>query len=252
MTRAAVFVTARTGSTRLPNKALLEVSPGVRSIEFLFQRLTNVTATDVTVLATTELPEDDILCSIAAEYGVRVYRGSVHDKLERWRGAAEEFGISVFATADGDDLLCDPGLIDHAIGVMRSDPAIDFLECAEVPCGAFTYSIRTTALNRVCEMKKSTDTEMMWVYFKDTGVFTLYSMPAPSADLVRPDYRLTLDYPEDLEFFKRVIEHFEGRSNVSMSEVVAFLDKHPEIRAINSFRQEDFVANQIRRTHLEV
>lgn len=247
----AIFVTVRTGSTRLPNKALLEVSPGTRAIDFLLRRLTHTTRADLTVLCTTTLPEDDILAEIGREHGISVFRGSVEDKLERWLGAARENGVDLFVTADGDDLLCDPGLIDAGLEMLADEP-IDFVECPDVPCGAFTYGIRVEALSRACDLKKTTDTEMMWVYFKETGIFRTTRLVIADAALRRPTYRLTLDYPEDLEFFRKVIAHFKGRVDPSLGEIVSYLDTHPEVLAINAFRQFDFLSNQARRTHLEV
>ena len=247
----AIFVTVRTGSTRLPHKALLDVLPGKRSIDFLLDRLAYSTRADVRVLCTTNLPEDDILASIAIDHGVEVFRGSTEDKLARWLGAARRFGIDKFVTADGDDLLCAPDLIDRALEILSTE-RVDFLEAPDFPCGAFSYGINVEALHQVCAIKKTTDTEMMWMYFKDTGLFRTATLSLTDENLRRPTYRMTLDYPEDLEFFRTVLAHFGGRVDVRLRDVLAYLDSHPEVRALNEFRQSDFLANQASRTHLEV
>lgn len=239
------------GSTRLPEKALIEVSGNVTAVEFLLERLHGVSESNFTVLCTTVLPEDDVLCRIAESHGVRFFRGSVEDKMDRWLGAASENQVEVFVTADGDDLLCDPTLVDEALRVMNSSD-LDFLEAPDVPCGAFTYALRTAALETACRVKKTTDTEMMWVYFKETGLFRTGVLEKIDEDLRRPEFRMTLDYPEDLDFFRNVIGHFGGRTDPSLREIIAYLDNNPEVSAINSFRQADFLANQAQRTHLEV
>ena len=110
----AIFITVRSGSTRLPNKATLKIN-GVPTIEHLIKRVKNSKLADVIVLCTTTLPEDDILCQIAEDNNIKYYRGSVKDKLERWKGACEKFNIDFFITADGDDLFCEPTLIDLAL-----------------------------------------------------------------------------------------------------------------------------------------
>ena len=245
----AIFVTVRTGSSRLPNKALTEVYPSVRAIDFLLDRVRAVGIP--IVLCTTDLPEDDVLEATADTHGALCFRGNEQDKLDRWLQATRAYGVDVFVTADGDDLFCDPGLLRAGLDHLRLTGA-DFIECPTAPCGAFTYGISGSALQRVCEVKKSTDTEMMWTYFKDTGLFDLVTLPIADERLQRPDYRLTLDYPEDLDFFRTVITHFGGRTDTSLLELVSYLDAHPEVRAINEFRQQDFLANQARRTHLEV
>ena len=61
----------------------------------------------------------------------------------------------------------------------------------------------------------------------------------------------TLDYPEDFEFFKTVFEHFNCMNNdVPLRDIVAFLNNNPQIPQINSFRQEEFLANQKKKTKL--
>lgn len=245
-----IFVTVRTGSSRLPRKALAPVTSGKMALEFILERVKTSKIADSIVVCTTDLPEDDIIEAIGLASGARVFRGSVEDKLDRWWRATQEHGVSSFVTADGDDLFCDPGLLDDGLRLL-SDGDVDFIEAPDAPCGAFTYGIKTDALGRVCELKKSSDTEMMWVYFKDTNLFKVEQLVIDSS-IRRPEYRLTLDYQEDLDFFRRVIDHFDGRSDVSILEIVQFLDSHPDVVAINAFRQAEFLENQRRRTHLEV
>jgi spore coat polysaccharide biosynthesis protein SpsF (cytidylyltransferase family) len=45
--------------------------------------------------------------------------------------------------------------------------------------------------------------------------------------------RWTLDYEEDYQFIKAVIEHFYPRVDFTMEEIVAFLEQHPEVAQIN-------------------
>ena len=60
----AIFITVRTGSTRLPKKALLEINEK-HTIVYLIDRIKKSSKKDLIVLCTTELPEDDVLCEIA-------------------------------------------------------------------------------------------------------------------------------------------------------------------------------------------
>lgn len=245
-----ILVTVRTGSSRLPKKVLAEVFPGVRALDFLLARLKSSSEADLVIVCTTQLAEDDVIVEIANSHGVKVFRGSVEDKLDRWLNACKEYGVTTFVTADGDDLLCEPLLIDRALRKLGQSN-LDFIEAPQAPCGAFTYAIRFDALNAVCQIKKSSDTEMMWVYFKDTGLFQLGELEIES-EISRPQYRMTLDYVEDLEFFRTVIRYFEGRADVPMFEVIKYLDENPHVVNINSFRQEEFLINQANRTHLEI
>ena len=202
--KTGIFITVRSDSTRLPRKCYRNLGD-VSTIEFLINRVKHSKFSDVIVLCTTTRSIDDELCEIAEKNDIKFYRGSYEDKLERWNGACKEFGIDFFVTADGDDLFCDPHLIDTAFE-QAEDPKIDFIKCDGVIWGAFTYGIRSTALEKVCSIKDTTDTEMMWVYFTDTGLFEVRQLHPVDKKFMRTDIRMTLDYEEDLTFFTRVFE----------------------------------------------
>jgi spore coat polysaccharide biosynthesis protein SpsF len=233
----AIFITVRTDSKRLPKKALIEIN-GKPTIQYVIDRAM-FTGYPV-ILCTTGLKNDDDLCDIAIENGILYFRGSVEDKLDRWRGAAELYNVDFFVTFDGDDLLCDPELAELAFEQYEKNGA-DFIECLNAPCGAFTYGIKVEALNKVCEIKGTSDTEMMIPYFKETGLFNTESLMNVPKELQRPEIRMTLDYEEDLEFFKAI---FDNLDNPSLSEVIEFLDKHPEVMDINRHCQEMYLKNQ--------
>ena len=109
----AIFITVRTKSTRLPQKCLLRIN-GITTIEHHIERVKRSTLSDLIVLCTTEQNEDDVLCDIAKQHNIEYVRGSAKDKLMRWLVAADKFNVGFFVTADGDDLFCDPELIDLA------------------------------------------------------------------------------------------------------------------------------------------
>ena len=251
-TRNAIFVTARTSSTRLPRKCLLDLC-GERVIEFLIRRLKRAKLAELIVLCTTTNPEDDILCEIAAAEGVEHFRGSERDKLERWRGATEHFGIDFFVTADGDDPFCEPELIDLAIAQYRTTSA-EFIYAEGLAVGAFSYGIKSSALRTVCQMKDTDDTEMMWVYFTDTQRFRTEALRDVPDIFKRPELRMTLDYPEDFRFFESVVSHFRqrGPDDFTLRDVISYLDQKPELIRINQHLQEQFVANQKAKTKLQL
>ena len=248
--KTAILVTVRTSSTRLPHKCLLDLH-GERVIEFLLRRLRRTKLADEIVICTTDKPEDNVLEEIARSESVCCFRGSERDKLERWRGATERFGINFFVTADGDDPFCEPELIDLAFTQQRGMGA-DFIQADGLAVGAFTYGIKTSALEQVCHSKDTDDTEMMWVYFTQPGRFRTEKLRNVPDVFKRPEIRMTLDYPDDFRFFEAVVSHFrkEGRPHFTLRDVIAYLDEHPELIQINQYLQEEFLANQKAKTKL--
>tara|TARA_R110002167_G_scaffold77108_2_gene214409 strand:- start:1427 stop:2182 length:756 start_codon:yes stop_codon:yes gene_type:complete len=237
----SILITVRSGSTRLPKKAFLKIK-GKTTIEHLIDRVKNSKLPDSIILCTTILPEDDDLCKIAETNNIKYYRGSVKDKLERWKGACEKYNVDFFITADGDDLFCEPELIDLAINQYKNTNA-DFIKTDEVVCGAFTFGIKYEALKKACEIKDTDDTEMMWVYFTDTGLFNVENLKNIPEEYKRKDIRMTLDYKDDFTFFKTIIEHFSTK-RFGLKDILSYIDSNPEISKINYYLEQNWSENQ--------
>lgn len=248
----AIFITIRKDSSRLPDKAVREIY-GSRVMEMIIKRAKLAKNFDGIVVCTTTRATDDEIEKIALASGASVFRGSLEDKLVRWRDAARKYNVRYVVTFDGDDLFCDPHLLDMGAEQIASGQ-YDFIEAPEgLVCGGFTYAFTVDALEKVCEIKNSDDTEMMWTYFKDTGLFRTGVLQDVDDIYIDPGIRATLDYPEDYAFFLKVFEHFDCRDNdVGLDEIVRYLHEHPEVAEINIGRQQEFLDNQKRKTHLEL
>lgn len=247
----AIFITVRTGSTRLPNKALMKID-GVPTIEYVVRRMKFSKKADNIILCTTENKSDDILIQIAERNNIKYFRGNEKDKLLRWEGAAKKFNINFFVTADGDDLFCEPKLIDMAFDQYDKNNS-DFIQSKRIITGAFTYGIKTDALNKVCEIKDTEETEMMWVYFTNTGIFKVEELENVEKKYYRDDIRMTLDYKEDFEFFNAIINNEIIKEDyLSLDQILKILEKNPEIKNINFFRQQDWAKNQKNKTNLKL
>lgn len=250
--KSAIFITIRKDSSRLPEKAVRLIL-GCPVMEMVVKRAKLAKGFDHVIVCTTDRSVDDEIEYIAQKCGADVFRGSVEDKLARWNGAAIQYGIDYIVTFDGDDLFTDPELLENGLKQIQSGE-YDFIEAPSgLVSGAFTYAFTAKALQKVCEIKNTEDTEMMWTYFKDTGIFETGILQEVPEILFNDKIRATLDYIEDFEFFKKVFEHFNCKNNdVSLLRIVAYLNENPEIAEINIARQEDFLLNQRVKTHLEL
>ena len=130
----------------------------------------------------------------------------------------------------------------------------DLIESPDSICGSFTYGIKVEALNKVCDIKNSKDTEMMWTYFKDTGIFEIETLNKVPSEYLRSDIRMTLDYDDDLLFFENIINHFFNLNNInfSLSDVVKYLNQNPEVIKINNYLHDEWKKNQEIKTHLKL
>jgi len=246
--KKAIFITVRTGSTRLTGKALLKINDK-HTIEYVIESAKKSTESDIVVLCTTTLKEDDVLCKIAAKHQIKFFRGSVEDKLERWNQAAKKYDVDFFVTADGDDLFCSTELMDLAFRQYEANNS-EFIEGDSLACGTFTYGISSNVLKEVCKNKESTDTEMMWVYFTETNVCKVEKLLNVPECYIRNDVRMTLDYEEDFTFFKTVMEGL-ATSNFNTRDVLSFLDENKSVIDINYSLRDRWKQNQIEKTTLE-
>jgi len=236
-----ILITVRTGSTRLPKKALLKIN-GKTTIEHLIDRVKRSVLADKIILCTTTLEEDDVLYRIAQNNNIEYFRGSVEDKLERWKGACEKFNIEFFVTADGDDLFCEPELIDNAFKQYNTEN-VDYIECNGIICGAFTNGITYKSLKKVCEIKDKSDTEMFWPYFTESGLFNIQQLKNVPYEYKRLDIRMTLDYEDDFKFFKKIIEYF-GSKQFGLLDIISYINNNPNVAKINLHLHKQWSDNQ--------
>jgi spore coat polysaccharide biosynthesis protein SpsF len=238
--RTAIFITVRMKSTRLPKKALLEIE-GRTTIEHLIDRAKAAKLPDLVVVCTSTHPDDAVLVDVARRNGVEAFRGNPEDKLDRYLQAAKKYKLDLVVNIDGDDILCEPELVDRTIEHFNKTGA-DCIIWRDLPVGAVPIGIKVKALEKVCQLKEEKDTEVWGGYFTDSGLFKVEYLEAEK-ELRHPEFRMTLDYPEDLEFFRAVFKKLYAPGRVfSLKEIVKLLEQNPEIAKINQGVQKAYEA----------
>lgn len=236
--RTATVITARLGSTRLPRKLLAPLC-GATVLERLVERVALARRPDVIVLATTREPEDDELAATGEALGLTVFRGETQDVLVRWRDAAVLCGADFLVNCDGDDIFCDHEHIDLVV-LAHERTGAEYITCKGLPFGTAPTGIALSGLQRICERKRETNTEGQGRFFAIPGVVSRAEVIA-SPEFALPDARMTLDYPEDLEFFEAVLNELGPVDRVpSLRKIVALLRVRPDLVAINAGLSERY------------
>jgi spore coat polysaccharide biosynthesis protein SpsF len=102
-------------STRLPGKVLAPVL-GEPMIGRQIERLRRATRIDVLVVATSLDPSDDPLAAYCETLGVPVYRGSLHDVLDRFCGVLRTYpSTDALIRLTADCPLADWSVVDQVI-----------------------------------------------------------------------------------------------------------------------------------------
>ncbi|MBE3141357.1 MAG: hypothetical protein IMZ53_12355 [Thermoplasmata archaeon] len=226
-------------STRLPLKLTLKIH-NREIIALMIDRLKLCSSVDEIIIATSTNSQDDVLCQIAKREHVKCFRGSEADVLERLYMAAQYYKIDYIINVTADCPLVGYDFIDDMIKEYQKTGA-DLIRTFDLPHGFYFYGIKVEALKKVLEIKEEKDTEIWGDYFTPER-FIVIKMSTPK-ELIRENYRLTLDYPEDYEFFLALFEALgKDTYKKSTAEIIKFLDLHPEIVKINQHCAELFKA----------
>tara|TARA_X000000368_G_scaffold213796_1_gene168867 strand:+ start:740 stop:1495 length:756 start_codon:yes stop_codon:yes gene_type:complete len=243
--KTALLITVRNGSTRLPNKALKDFM-GYTTISFLINRIKLTNNFDKIILCTTNKDSDDSLVLLAKENSIEFFRGSEEDKILRWFKTMHAFDLDYIVNIDGDDLLACPNLSDMAIQQIQRNHS-DIIKSDNIICGAFTYAFSYKALKMMCENKNTNQTEMVAPFFESLKL-KVEELEDIDQKYYRNDIRMTLDYPEDLIFFKKIVSMSKEKElhKIKLSEVIDIINFNPDILKVNYFRHLEWKNNQNR------
>ena len=226
------LITARLKSKRLPRKIVRNVN-GEPLIVHMIKRLKHSKEVDEIIICTSKLKQDDLLEKISRTEGVKCYRGHSDDVLKRLSKAAAKHKLSYILNITADCPLVDPFYADKIVKLYRKTNA-DLIRAFDLPHGAFSYGFKISALNKAIKIKNTKFTANWEKYFTDTGIFKIVDLKVKNKLHRRPGLRMTLDYPEDLKFFKRVFKELYYKKNFfNLTDIINLLNRKPEIIEIN-------------------
>ena len=226
------IITGRMKSTRLKKKLTLKILDR-EIIAWMIDRAKLYFNNSQIVIATSKNLQDDVLQKIANREKIKCFRGHEDDVVLRLYNAAKENNFEYFINITADCPLFGYDYIDKISNLLFNENT-DLVTSLDLPHGIFTYGIRTSAFKRVIDLKKTTDTEVWGDYFyNNPDIFTVSSLDVPESK-IRKDYRLTLDYQEDFDFFNFIFNHFRYDTfKISTDDIISFLDQNPQIVDIN-------------------
>jgi spore coat polysaccharide biosynthesis protein SpsF len=239
-------------SSRLPGKVLREIA-GRPMLAWVVERTRRARMIDQVLVATTSELGDDPIADYCRSQGYPVYRGSLHDVLDRYYQAARQAGAENVVRITADCPLIDPVVVDRTVEAFRGAPLPhlqclnpdlpgDYAFCANrlPPPWGRTYPIGLDT--EVCtfqgleiawqEAQEPHQREHVMPYFYDHQERFKILLVHHEKDY--GSLRLTVDTPEDLELLNQVCARFPGRDDFSWLEVVALLERQPELLAINA------------------
>ena len=238
MPRTAAIIQARTTSTRLPRKVLLQLA-GTTVLDHVIRRAKAIAGIDIVCCAVPESAEHDPVAEEAERCDAAVFRGPEEDLLKRYLGAAQGLQANVIMRITSDCPLIDPAVC-AAVLTLRRNTDSDYA-CNNMPpsfphgldCEAFT----TAALERAdAEAGLSHEREHVTPWLRTQPNISRANLSNPAGNDAH--LRWTLDYPEDLEFFRAIYRDLPDDGLATTTQVKQILAIHPELTAINAFRHD--------------
>jgi len=238
--KTAIFIPVRLSSSRLPGKALKTIN-NKPCFQLLVDRVKRTKNIDLIVLCTTKNPVDDKLVKLAEKLNIFWFRGSEIDVLKRYLDASKKLGVDYIVNVDGDDIFCEPELIDLTVKILQTKN-YDFVVWKNLPLGVSPVGLKVDALKKICKLKNTENTETGWgKFFTETGLFQVKYLDPPRSELKNQNIRLTLDYPEDFELFKKIYENL--KEPFSLKDIIQLFRKKPSLMKINENVKEIYWKN---------
>lgn len=233
MKKVSGIIQARMTSSRLPGKVLLQVMERPL-LSYQLERLRFCQELSELIIATTENKEDDPIAELADREGVKLYRGSEEDVLDRYYQAALKFNCEHIMRITADCPLIQADYCDEAIRTYRHLQADDFRVSDNLAEGLGFEIFSLAALESAWHNAHlRSEREHVSLYFANhPDCYRIYTQEYDQDD---SDIRVTVDDPEDFQVVKAILEGlYHGReSYFGITEIREFLRNNPAIYALN-------------------
>jgi spore coat polysaccharide biosynthesis protein SpsF len=204
----------------------------------VIDRLRLCAAIDEVVVATTANAEDDPILPVAQAAGARCYRGSPHDVLARYVGAAAAAQADVVVRVTADCPLIDPTVVDRVLSALDALEPSDYASNVirrSFPRGLDAEALYTDCLLRIDRLAQSRQARehVTWFAYRERpDLFVLRSVIDP---VDNSDLRWTVDTEDDLRFVRAVHDELDKLGpDPTYLDLVAHIRAHPNLRAINA------------------
>jgi spore coat polysaccharide biosynthesis protein SpsF len=247
------IIQTRTGSTRLPAKALLPLG-GKPLFVRLVERVKQASLSGDVVVATTYDEEDSGIERICLEESIPCFRGHPHDLLDRHYQAAAGYGADVVVKIPSDCPLIDVGIIDRVLGFFVEHPGqfdyVSNLHPATYPDGndveVFTVKALTTAWeNAGKDFEREHTTPYFW---ENPEHFRIGNVSWETGLDYSMSHRWVLDYEEDYTVIQILYNALSGNNPFfGLEAILSFLEKNPLTGKLN----EKYAGVNWYRSHIE-
>lgn len=222
------IVICRYNSTRLPGKILKEIK-GKAVIQYIIERLKEITDDDNIVIATSDQSSDDPIVNYCKNNSINYFRGSLNNVAERFLLCAEEFSFDYAVRVNGDNIFIDINSFKEMIEITKTNKHrfISNVKNRSFPKG-MSIEIVSTDYYRERYNKFTTPNhfEHVTVYLynqkNQKGHFNFYNKICPEASGIQ----LAIDDKDDFKLAEKIIGSFKKKhTSYNLAEIYPIYKK---------------------------
>jgi glutamate-1-semialdehyde 2,1-aminomutase len=250
--KTIAVIQARYDSSRLPGKALMDLG-GLPVLAWLIRAVDAAPGIDYAVIATSVEETDNPIVDWCEENEIVCYRGPKEDVLRRFSIAVEGEQADIALRLTGDCPFHDPQVLGGAVA-MRSLTNADYVTSAQpetwpdgLDCEVFTREALLAADQEAVRPSEREAVTRFFRFRRPRFSVQTYACPLPGLS----SERWTLDYPEDLEFMRQVIERLGADKPLSYLDVLALLEREPQLRDLNKEGVHNLGVSEVLNTDVE-
>ena len=227
--KIAIFLAARCGSKRLPNKHFLKINYHYKIIDICISRLKKTKLVSKIFLCTTKKKEDNKFQSVCRKHKISLFKGSNKNVAKRLIDCAIQNSIDIIVRITADCPLIDPKIIDKCIYLhllKKNDYTSNTLNLT-FPDGLDVEVINLDALiksQKICNTFYNK--EHVTFFLRKSRMFKKYNY---KNTINFANRRWTLDNFEDYSFLKKVINYFSPKIYFSWKDVIKAEKKNKDL-----------------------
>ena len=228
-----IMIQARQGSKRFPNKVLNKIN-GIELLQIQYKRLLKVKSKKKIIFLIPKKNNKELKKFLTLNK-INFFEGSEKNVLSRFFNAAKKYKARRIIRLTGDCPLVDYRLIDKLIKLFsrsKAEYASNIIQRTFAhgqDMEIFSYK----ALKKIKQLASSKyDMEHVTSYLtKNNKKFKIINFLNKNNE---KKYRITVDYREDFNVIKQIINFYKGDLNMSSDKIIKCLKINKKISSLNN------------------
>lgn len=235
MMNIAFIIQARLGSTRLPGKILLPFYQNKSILDLLIEKLQQIENTQI-ILATSESEKNNLLEEIAYNKGIKCFRGSENDVLQRFIDTAEKFETEHIIRVCSDNPFLELNSIIKLIDFVRENPHYDYVSynvngtpTIKTHYGFWTEYVTLSALKKVAKLTSDPlyHEHVTNYIYSHSDIFKVRLLDTSALLSSHNKIRLTIDTETDFRNAQEIYKTLTSKNQYpTIDEIIHYLDNH--------------------------